>query len=99
MTKTDSEIEYINRVKKYIDIDKIKSRSDLTIEMGKAGLLGKYKQTRQLNIISDEIDFKRFVPKELKRISKVTSVQTITRYKKPITVYRDNKGRFKKHVR
>jgi len=97
--KTKSEIDYINRVKEYIDLDKVKTRSDLSIQMSKAGLLGKYRQTRQLNIISDEIDFKRFEVREQIRISKVTSKQTITRYKKPVIIYRDNKGRFKKHVR
>jgi len=102
--KSKSEIDYINRVKKYIDITKIKSRTDLSIEMSKAGLLGKYKQTRQLNIIADEIDFEKVAPKihiskKLIRISKVTTKQTITRYKKPVTVYRDDKGRFKKHVK
>jgi len=97
--KTKSEIDYINRVKKYIKLEEVKTRSDLSIQMSKAGLLGKYRQTRQLNIISDEIDFKRFEVREPIRISKVTSKQTITRYKKPVIIYRDNKGRFKKHVR
>lgn len=91
-------MEYLNRVKGYIDLDKVKTKSDLEIQLSRRGLLGKVRQYKQINIITEELGLERIETGEQIKISKVTSKQTITRYKKPITVYRDNKGRFKKHV-
>ena len=92
-------MEYLNRVKGYIDLSKVKTKSDLEIRLSRQGLLGKVRQYKQLNILTEELGLERVETGEQIRISKVTAKQTITRYKKPVTVYRDNKGRFKKHVR
>jgi len=92
-------MEYLKRVKEYIDLSKVKTKSDLEIRLSRQGLLGKVRQYKQLNIITEELGLERVVTGEAIRISKVTTKQTITRYKKPVTVYRDNKGRFKKHVK
>lgn len=91
-------MEYLNRVKGYIDLDKVKTKSDLEIRLSRRGLLGKVRQYKQLNILTEELGLERVETGEVISISKVTTKQTITRYKKSITVYRDNKGRFKKHV-
>lgn len=98
MTKTKSEIEYLNRVKKYIDLSNIKSKSDLEVQLHKGGLLGKNKQFKQLNIIVDELGFETIEKTEHIWITDKTAKQTITRYNNPVIVYRDKKGRFTKYV-
>ena len=92
-------MEYLNRVKGYIDLSKVKTKSDLEIRLSRMGLLGKVRQYKQLNILTEELGIERVETGEHIYISKVTSKQSIIRYGVPITVYRDNKGRFKKHVR
>lgn len=91
-------MEYLSRVKGYIDLSKVKTKSDLEIRLSRYGLLGKVRQYKQLNILTEELGIERVETGEQIYISKVTSKQTIVRYKKQITVYRDSKGRFKKYV-
>lgn len=92
MTKTKSEIEYYERVKKYVNLKGITTRHDLTIRLQKAGMLGKVRQYKQLNIVSRELNLTmRGKPEEFKYYKK----QTFYKGKTARIVYRDKKtGRF-----
>ena len=92
MVKTKSELEYYERVKKYVDLTGINTRGELTVVLQKAGLLGKVRTYKQINIIADELLLSvRGKPKEYKKYT----TQTFYRGKKSRIIYRDKKtGRF-----
>lgn len=94
-----SEMDYLKRVKKKINLSGIKNKTDLEIRLSREGLLGNVRQYKQLNILAEELEFERIETGEQIHISKDVSKQTIRVYGKPRNIYRDSKGRFKKHVR
>lgn len=92
-------MEYLNRVKGYIDLAKIKSKSDLEIQLNKKGLLGKVRQYKQINILTDELDFERVKTGEPIAVKEDIYKQSFKVKGKWRTVYRDSKGRFVKYER
>jgi len=92
-------MEYLQRVKGYIDLTKIKSKSDLEIQLSKKGLLGKKRQYKQINIIAEDLGFERVKTGEPIAIKQDVYKQSFKVKEKWKTVYRDNKGRFIKYDR
>jgi hypothetical protein len=92
MQKTKSEIEYYERVKQYVDLRGIKTRNDLEIRLQKAGMLGKVRTYKQMNIVARELDLTmRGKPEEFNSYTK----QTLYKGKKSKVIYRDKKtGKF-----
>jgi len=80
-------------------LGKIKSKSDLEIQLNKKGLLGKVRQYKQINIIAEELGFERVKTGEPVAIKQDIYKQSFKIKGKWKTVYRDSKGRFVKHDR
>ena len=55
-TVKNSDMDYIERVKQYINLKGVTNRPDLNIRLTKAGLFGKHRQYKQMNIISKELN-------------------------------------------
>lgn len=87
-------MDYLERVKQYVNLKDITSRDDLNVRLTKEGLLGKHRQYRQINIISKELDLSVRGKKD--DLGKYTK-QTFYRKTYNFTIYRDKKtGRFMK---
>ena len=92
MPKTKSEMEYYERVKEYVNLEGVKTRADLEIRLHKAGMLGKVRTYRQLNIVARELELTlKGKPEEFKTYI----AEPYYKGEKKTVKYRDkNTGRF-----
>lgn len=91
-TVENSDMDYLERVKQYVNLKEITNREDLNIRLVKEGLLGTHRQYKQLNILAKEIGLSiRGTPKELNGHTE----QTFYKDKTSRVIYRDKKtGKF-----
>jgi hypothetical protein len=63
--KKKSAMEYYERVKEYVDLSNVETRNELFVVLKEGGLLGKYRQYRQMNIVAEKLDLTmRGTPRE-----------------------------------
>jgi len=92
ITVKNSEMDYIERVKEQVNLKGVTNRPDLNIRLAKAGLFGKYRQYKQMNIIAKDLNLTvRGKPVEHKKYWR----ETYYRKTYQQVIYRDKKtGRF-----
>lgn len=90
----NSDMDYLERVKQYINLEGIKTRGELTQRLMEKQLLGKHRQYKQINIVSDELNLS--VRGKVETHTKHTQ-QKFYKGTKSRVIYRDKKtGRFMK---
>ena len=94
ITVKNSEMDYLERVKQYVNLKDVTNRSDLNIRLSKSGLLGTHRQYKQINIMSKHLNLSvRGTPKK----HKIYTREIYYRKTYQQIIYRNNKtGRFMK---